>query len=246
MSILCVRLSANYFYVVFFFCKHVYVLFFKQLLSLSWKLILPLFAVFLKCFNKTTPLSFAISDSRLIWSPKTILGYCSQVKNNDVILSICVFVIPPDSWCCIYIVVFATLHLQYWFLMFAVLCCNLMLWQDFTPIAWVNIPIYNYESRFMEGEHTLPMWPFESVASEDVLYPIGQFLLTNFHVRILFFISYCFVGLTQNDTIRTKRFWLLFTIWRVLSHYDTTNIEIYAVSQAVLQHLLLDRCKHFY
>ena len=48
------------------------------------------------------------------------------------------------------------------------------------PIAWVNIPVYDYKGLMRAGHHTLYLWPISDTAMlcEEYLNPIGKLKTT--------------------------------------------------------------------
>jgi Phosphoinositide 3-kinase C2 len=48
--------------------------------------------------------------------------------------------------------------------------------QEVIPLAWVNIPIFDYKGNLRSGEYKLYMWPIadEDVLSNMQLNPIGE------------------------------------------------------------------------
>lgn len=48
--------------------------------------------------------------------------------------------------------------------------------QSLNPIAWVNIPVFDFRSRLLMGEHKLPMWPVTAELQlwETGCYPLGK------------------------------------------------------------------------
>ena len=50
-------------------------------------------------------------------------------------------------------------------------CCV----KEIIPLAWVNIPVFDYKGTLRSGEHNLYMWPItdEDILSEELLNPIG-------------------------------------------------------------------------
>jgi len=52
--------------------------------------------------------------------------------------------------------------------------------QEIIPLAWVNIPVFDYKGTLRSGEHKLYMWPItdEDILTEELLNPIGVSLLS--------------------------------------------------------------------
>lgn len=50
--------------------------------------------------------------------------------------------------------------------------------QSLNPIAWVNIPVFDFRSRLLVGEHKLAMWPVtaELQLEETGCYPLGKII----------------------------------------------------------------------
>ena len=48
--------------------------------------------------------------------------------------------------------------------------------QDFNPIAWVNMPVYDFKGRLPRGNLVLPLWQFEAVLLDEPCHPIGEIL----------------------------------------------------------------------
>ena len=50
-----------------------------------------------------------------------------------------------------------------------------------TPLAWVNIPVFDYKGTLRCGEHKLHMWPVtdEDILTEELLNPIGEMQLSH-------------------------------------------------------------------
>jgi len=50
--------------------------------------------------------------------------------------------------------------------------------KDIVPLAWVNIPVFDYKGILQSGEHRLFMWPVtdEDILTEEQLNPIGTSL----------------------------------------------------------------------
>jgi len=48
--------------------------------------------------------------------------------------------------------------------------------KDIIPLAWVNIPVFDYQGTLRSGEHKLYMWPItdEDILTEELLNPIGM------------------------------------------------------------------------
>ena len=55
----------------------------------------------------------------------------------------------------------------------AVLLCREL--KEVIPLAWVNIPVFDYKGTLRSGEHKLYMWPVtdEALLTEELLNPIG-------------------------------------------------------------------------
>jgi len=47
--------------------------------------------------------------------------------------------------------------------------------KEVIPLAWVNIPVFDYKGTLRSGEHKLYMWPVtdEALLTEELLNPIG-------------------------------------------------------------------------
>jgi len=47
--------------------------------------------------------------------------------------------------------------------------------QEVIPLAWVNIPVFDYKGTLRSGEQKLYMWPVtdEALLTEELLNPIG-------------------------------------------------------------------------
>ena len=52
------------------------------------------------------------------------------------------------------------------------MCCP----QDVVPLAWVNIPVFDYTDILRTGSLQLYMWPIndDAILSEELLNPIGR------------------------------------------------------------------------
>ncbi|XP_041378103.1 phosphatidylinositol 4,5-bisphosphate 3-kinase catalytic subunit beta isoform-like isoform X2 [Gigantopelta aegis] len=47
--------------------------------------------------------------------------------------------------------------------------------KDLTPIAWVNVAVFDFRSHLMRGEREIPMWPItDDLQMEEGCYPIGS------------------------------------------------------------------------
>jgi len=60
--------------------------------------------------------------------------------------------------------------------------------KEVIPLAWVNIPVFDYKGTLRSGEHKLFMWPVtdEALLTEEQLNPIGTQLphhLSTFHLK---------------------------------------------------------------
>ena len=53
----------------------------------------------------------------------------------------------------------------------------IVFWQENLPLAWVNIPIFDYKGDLRSGEHKLYMWPItdEDILSDEQLNSIGDY-----------------------------------------------------------------------
>lgn len=49
--------------------------------------------------------------------------------------------------------------------------------KDFNPIAWVNMPVYDFKGRLPRGDRVLPLWQFEELQLDELCYPIGTVAL---------------------------------------------------------------------
>lgn len=49
--------------------------------------------------------------------------------------------------------------------------------RDFNPIAWVNMPVYDFKGRLPRGDLVLPLWQFETLMIDEPCYPMGTVAL---------------------------------------------------------------------
>lgn len=62
---------------------------------------------------------------------------------------------------------------------------------DVQPVAWGNIPMFDWRSRLQRGERVLYMWPVtdDMQFMETVCNPIGKWLMCTYAVYIYIYIN---------------------------------------------------------